>query len=56
MSSELWLGYIAGALTFGWLLPWIGREERKNMKLRKTVEMSIEEAQDDFCYRYETCG
>lgn len=26
------------------------------MKLRKTVEMSIEEAQDDFCYRYETCG
>jgi hypothetical protein len=29
---------------------------RKNMKLRKTVEMSIEEAQDDFCYRYETCG
>jgi hypothetical protein len=31
-------------------------EKRKNMKLRKTVEMSIEEAQDDFCYRYETCG
>ena len=28
----------------------------ENMKLRKTVEMSIEEAQDDFCYRYETCG
>jgi len=28
MSSELWLGYIAGALTFGWLLPWIGRKKR----------------------------
>ena len=26
MSSELWLGYVAGALTFGWLLPWIGRK------------------------------
>ena len=26
MSSELWLGYIAGALTFGWLLPGIGRK------------------------------
>ena len=26
------------------------------MKLRKTVEMSIEEAQDDFCDNYETCG
>lgn len=26
------------------------------MKLRKTVEMSIEEVQDDFCDRYETCG
>ena len=26
VSSELWLGYVAGALTFGWLLPWIGRK------------------------------
>lgn len=26
------------------------------MKLRKTVETSIEEAQDDFCDNYETCG
>lgn len=26
MSSELWLGYVAGALTFGWLLPWIGKK------------------------------
>jgi len=24
--TELWLGYVAGALTFGWLLPWIGRK------------------------------
>lgn len=26
------------------------------MKLRKTVETSIEKAQDDFCDNYETCG
>ena len=26
------------------------------MKLRKTIEMSIDEAQDDFCDNYETCG
>ena len=26
MSSELLLGYVAGALTFGWLLLWIGRK------------------------------
>lgn len=23
-----WLGYVAGALTFGWLLPWIGRKKK----------------------------
>lgn len=26
------------------------------MKLRKTIEMSIDEAQDDFCDNYEACG
>lgn len=26
------------------------------MKLRKTVEMSIEEAQDDFCHEQTNCG
>ena len=26
IMTELWLGYVAGALTFGWLLPWIGRK------------------------------
>lgn len=24
MSNELFLGYVAGAITFGWILPWIG--------------------------------
>ena len=24
--AELYLGYLAGALTFGWLLPWIGKK------------------------------
>ena len=30
MSNELWLGYVAGALTFGWLLPWIGKKIRRD--------------------------
>lgn len=25
MSNELFLGYLAGAITFGWILPWIGK-------------------------------
>lgn len=24
--DELYLGFVAGALTFGWLLPWIGKK------------------------------
>lgn len=33
MSSELWLGYVAGALTFGWLLPWIERKKKENLEV-----------------------
>lgn len=25
-STLIWLGYIAGALTFGWFLPWLGKK------------------------------
>lgn len=24
--AELYLGYVVGAITFGWLLPWIGKK------------------------------
>ena len=30
MNTELWIGYVAGALTFGWLLPWIGKKIRSD--------------------------
>lgn len=26
MSDGLFIGYIAGALTFGWFLPWLGKK------------------------------
>ncbi len=28
VDTEIWIGFVAGALSFGWLLPWIG----KNLK------------------------
>ena len=31
-------------------------EKRENMKLRKAIEMSIDEVQDDFCHEQMNCG
>jgi len=25
-GTAIWIGYIAGAITFGWVLPWLGKK------------------------------
>lgn len=30
IGTAIWIGFIAGALIFGWLLPWIGRKTKMN--------------------------
>jgi hypothetical protein len=29
INDAIWLGFIGGAFTFGWLLPWIGKLLKK---------------------------
>lgn len=29
VGTEVWVGFVAGALTFGWLLPWLGKKLKK---------------------------
>lgn len=27
IGTAIWLGYIGGAIMFGWVLPWLGRRK-----------------------------
>lgn len=32
IETAIWVGFMGGAFTFGWLLPWIGRKLNRKKK------------------------